>query len=211
MHLTFERSLHNSLNKATMILLLVTLTGVQPGQSGSMTITFQVWDFQTAEPLPSSIVLLTGGAVLNQTTNEAGNTTITLPFGSYTITVSKSQCSKIGPQPFTVDETTPSFVIAKLQCPSVGSPPFVNPHVQTDKSEYQIGQVISWTTTGFAPGAYVQPCIGDLCGGVVQSNRSGIAQGTFAVDARVNAGNQTLTATDITSDASAQIQILVLV
>ena len=199
------------MHKAAVILLLATFMGVHPNQSGSMIITFQVWNFQTAEPLPASIVLLTGATVLNQTTNEAGNTTITVPFGSYTITVSKSQCSKIGPQSFTVDETTPSFVIAKLQCPPAGAPPFVNPHVQTDKSQYQAGEAIGWTTTGFAPGAYVQPCVGELCGGIVQSNRSGIAQGTFAVDARVTIGNQTLTVTDITTNAATQIQILILV
>lgn len=192
------------------VLLLISLTGVLQQQASSATVTFQVRDFWTADPIPTAVVLLSGPTALNQTTNQAGNTTFTIPFGSYMITVSKTQCSQIGPQSFIVDQTAPAFIIAKLQCPPAGSPPLANPHVQTDRTQYQIGEVIEWTATGFAPGAYIQPCLGEMCGAVVQSSNSGIYQGIMVVDGRVSAGNQTLSITDITTNAQAQSQILIL-
>jgi len=202
----------NSLSRTVVIMLVLTLTGLQQtqAQASSATINFQVWDFWTADALPAAVVLLIGPATFNQTTNQAGNATVSLPFGNYTITVSKTQCSQIGPQQFTVDQTAPSDIIAKLKCPIAGSPALVNPHVQTDRPDYEIGQIISWTATGFAPGAYVQPCLADMCGAVVQSDRSGVSEGKIVVHARVPAGNQTLSVMDITSGDSVQIQIAIL-
>src|SRR3990172_5361641 len=137
--------------KITAILMVLIFTVSHQAQVGSVTINFQVRDFLTAQPILAATILLSGPSTLNQTTNDSGNATVNIPFGSYTITVSKSDCKQIGPQNFIVDQNTPTFVIAKLQCPPSGSPPLVNPHVQTDLPQYHLGQVITWTTTGFAP------------------------------------------------------------
>ena len=196
--------------KISTILIVLIVTGIPQAQVGSMTINFQVRDFGTAQPILAAIIRLSGPSPLNQTTNDRGNATVNIPFGSYTIIVSKSGCNQIGPQNFIVDQNAPVHIIAKLQCPPSGSPPLVNPHVQTDRPQYQMGQIITWTITGFAPGAYVQPCLAELCGAVVQSNTSGTFEGTMLVDALVSIGNQTLTVTDVVTGASTEVQFLIL-
>ena len=195
--------------KINAILMVLMVTGIHQAQVGSMTINFQVRDFGTAQPILAAIILLSGPTTLNQTTNDRGNATANIPFGSYTITVSKSGCKQIGPQNFIVDQNAPVHIIAKLQCPPSGSPPLVNPHVQTNLPQYHMGQVITWTITGFAPGAYVQPCLAELCGAVEQSSTSGTFEGTMRVDELVPVGNQTLTVTDIATSASTQVQVLI--
>ena len=195
--------------KITAILMVLMVTGIHQAQVGSVTINFQVRDFGTAQPILAATILLSGPSTLNQTTNDSGNATVSIPFGSYAITVSKSGCKQIGPQNFIVDQNAPVHIIAKLQCPPSGAPPLVNPHVQTDMPEYHKGQVITWTITGFAPGAYVQPCLAELCGAVEQSSTSGTFEGTMLVDALVPIGNQTLTVTDIVTSASTQVQVLI--
>lgn len=196
--------------KITAILMVLMVTGIPQAQVGSSTINFQVRDFWTAQPILAAAILLSGPSTLNKTTNDSGNATVNIPFGSYTITVSKSGCTQIGPQDFIVDQNAPTFVIAKLQCPPSGSPPLVNPHVQTDRPQYQVGNVVTWTITGFAPGAYVQPCLAKLCGAVEQSNTSGTLEGRLLIDQLVSVGNQTLTVTDVATGASTEVQVLIL-
>lgn len=193
-----------------LVLMLLAATGVHQQQAGTITIQFQVKNFWTAEPIQGVTILLSGPSTISQTTNQDGNTTITIPFGNYEIIVNKAPCTQIGPQNFIVDQTAPAQIIAKLQCAPSGTPPLANPHVQTDQPQYQHGQRIAWVTTGFTPGAYVQPCLGQLCGSVVQSNISGASEGTILVDQLVPTGNQTLSVRDIVTNTVTQVQVLIL-
>ncbi len=193
--------------KIVAILMLLTVSGIHQSQAGTATINFQVRDFWTAEPILGATILLSGIPTLTLTTKEGGNATLNIPFGNYTITVSKAECTQIGPQIFVANENPATYIIAKLQCPPPGSPPLVDPHLHTDRAQYHIGEVITWSITGFAPGAYVQPCLAGLCGPVVQSDASGTLEGTLLVDQLVPTGDQPLTVADITTSASTQIQV----
>jgi hypothetical protein len=193
-----------------LILMLLSATGVHQQQAGTITIQFQVKNFWTAEPIQGVTILLSGPSTISQTTNQDGNTTVTVPFGNYEIIVNKAPCTQIGPQNFIVDATTLKQIIAKLQCAPSGTPPLVNPHVQTDQPQYQHGQRIVWITSGFSPGAYVQPCLGQLCGSVGRSSISGTFEGTILVDQLVSTGNQTLSVRDIVTNTMTQVQVLIL-
>jgi hypothetical protein len=192
-----------------VVLLLAAL--VRPTQSNAFTFNFHVQDNTTAQPIQGAIISLSGPlpAQLNQTTNVAGNTTVTLPPGSYTITVSKSQCDQIGPQSFIVDQTAPLNITVELSCQQSGSPPLENPSVQTDKSQYHYREIISWRTSGFAPGAYVQACLSSVCGGIIQSDSSGNARGAFLVDQPLSSG-QTFSVKNVNTGASGQITVTIM-
>lgn len=189
--------------------MLLIATGFSQLQTGSANINFQVIDFMTAEPLSGASIQLSGTSSINKTTNGVGNVTFSIPFGSYTITVSKSACSQIGPQYFVVDQTAPLRIIAKLRCPVSGAPPSVNPFVDTDRSQYRYGDLLNWVGKGFAPGAYVRPCLDSICGSTIQSDSEGNSVNTILIDQTFSLGTHVLTVLDVATNASAQMQITI--
>jgi len=188
-------------------LMLTALMLVQGQQTASMAIEFQVVDFATAQPLQDASVSLLGPQALNGTTNANGTAALSIPLGTYTLTVSKAACSGVGPQTFIVDETAPESIVIKLQCEQTGADPVENPTIQTDRTEYHYNDTITWTASGFAPGAYLQACVGSICGGVLQADRFGNATGIFVIDLTMTAGTQQLTILNIITGTSTQTQI----
>jgi hypothetical protein len=191
-----------------VVVILLSFAIVSPLQSSSPTITFHVQDFTTAQAIEGATVSLTGGQSVAQETGADGAVALSIQFGEYEIIVGKSQCSQIGPQSFIVDETAPSQIIVKLQCPPSGSPPLESPTLQTDKTTYSQREVLSWQSAGFAPGALVQPCLANICGGVAQSDSAGSANGVFVIDIQL-AGAQTFSVTNTNTATSAQVQITI--
>jgi hypothetical protein len=190
-----------------LALMLTALTFVYGQQTGSMAIEFQVVDFATAQPLQNASVSLLGQQPLNGTTNANGTTALTIPFGTYTLTISKASCTQLGPQPFIVDQTALANILVKLQCQQTSAQPQENPSVRTDRAEYHYNDTITWNASGFAPGAYLQACISTICGGVVQGDRFGNATGIFVIDINMIAGPQTLIIQNIITGTSTQTQI----
>jgi hypothetical protein len=196
-------------SQIALAILLVALTSMQPQQLATVTVSFQVIDSTTAKPFPGATVALSGPQPFNQTTDSNGVTSMAIPYGSYNLTISEQSCTQIGPQPFSIDQSAPSNIMVKLQCQETDSQKAESPSVQNDNTQYAYNQTIYWNATGFAPGAYVEACLGQLCGGVVQADSSGNAKGAFLVDKRVQAGQQTLTVKNIETGISGQAQITI--
>jgi len=95
--------------------VLLSLAIVVPYQSATMAITFQVKNYSN-QPIQGATISLSGVQSVSQNTDANGNATLNVPFGSYSITVSKASCTQIGPQPFIVDQTAPSSILVRLQC-----------------------------------------------------------------------------------------------
>ena len=189
-------------------LILLSLAFAGPSQSNVPTITFHVQDYSTAQPIQGATISLTGAQSLSKQTDTNGAVNIAIQFGEYQITAGKAQCTQIGPQRFVVDETVPSNVIVKLQCSPSGSPPLESPSLQTDTTTYHQGQVLTWQSTGFAPGAYVQPCLASACGGIAQSDSTGSSSGEFVINVQLS-GAQTFSIKNTNTGASAQVQITI--
>jgi hypothetical protein len=194
--------------QAALPLIILAFTIAGPSQSTAPIITFYVQDYTTAQPLQGATILLLGAQSITQDTSSNGIASIAIQFGNYQITVGKPQCTPIGPQQFVVDETAPPQITVKLQCSPSGSPPLENPTLQTDNTTYHQGDVLSWQTAGFAPGAYVRPCLGSVCGGIAQSNSIGQANGAFVISAQLT-GTQTFSVTNTNTGASVQDQITI--
>ena len=196
-------------SQIALAVLLVALTSLHTQQLATVTISFQVTDSTTAQPIPSATVSLAGPQAFNQTTDTDGITSLAIPYGSYNLTIGKQSCSQIGPQPFSIDQSAPSNILVKLQCQQTATQQTEKASVQTDKTQYAYNETIYWNASGFAPGAYVEACLGQLCGGVTQAQSSGNAKGVFLVDLRVQAGQQTLTVKNIVTGVSGQAQITI--
>jgi hypothetical protein len=196
-------------SQIALAVLLVALTSLHTQQLATVTISFQVSDSTTAETIPGATLSLAGTQSFNQTTDSNGITSLAIPYGSYNLTISKESCSQIGPQPFSIDQSAPSNILVKLQCQQTVSQQTENPSVQTDKAQYAYNETMYWNASGFAPGAYVQACLGQLCGGVIQADSSGNANGVFLVDQRVQAGQETLAVKNIVTGVSGQTQITI--
>jgi hypothetical protein len=194
--------------QATLPLVLLAFAIAGPSQSTAPIITFYVQDYTTAQPLQGATILLLGAQSITQETGANGIASIAIQFGNYQITVGKSQCSPIGPQQFVVDETAPPQITVKLQCSPSGSPPLETPSLRTDNTTYHRGDVLNWQTAGFAPGAYIRPCLGSVCGGIAQSDSIGEANGAFVITAQLS-GTQTFSVTNMNTGASAQGQITI--
>jgi hypothetical protein len=198
---------------ALAIIVIFAIAGLQIQQTTAQTITtlitYHVQDYTTAQPLPGATVALTGFTSFSQIADSNGNVTLAIPPGTFNITVSNSGCTQIGPQVFLVDQATPTSIIAQLHCPLSATQPKESPSLQTDKTQYGYGETVHWSTTGFAPGAYVQVCIANICGPVIQSNASGNALGMLSVDQRIPTGQQITTAKNTVTDASIQVQITI--
>jgi hypothetical protein len=200
------------LSAVLTIIALIALAGFHIQQAAALTstiMTYHVQDYTTAQPITGASLALTGLTSFSQIADTNGNVTLAVPPGTYNITVSSSGCTQVGPQVFVVDGTTPTSIIAELHCPSSSSQPKENPTLQTDKTQYRYGETVHWSTTGFAPGAYVQVCITNVCGPVIQSNASGNALGMFSIDQRIPTGQQALTAKNTVTTASMQVQITI--
>lgn len=196
-----------------IMLLLATSTGYIrsiTGESGVTTVTFHVQDYMTAQSIQGAVISMSGLQSISQTTNSAGNVTMVIPFGTYLITITAPPCTTIEPQTFITDETAPSSITVKLRCPQSLSPPLVNPVVQTDKSQYRHKEAVTWHSSGFAPGAYVQPCLSALCGGIIQSDGFGNASGVLLVESLVPLAQATLSVRDVNTNAIAQIAVTIL-
>jgi len=194
-------------NQIILALVLTALTFLHAQQTATITIQFQVVDFATAQPIQDATVSLAGLQALNGTTGADGAAALIIPFGTYNLTIAKTSCTGIGPQTFIVDQTAPQNILIKLQCQPIPTQPTENPSVQTDRPEYHYNDTITWTTTGFAPGAYLQACVESICGGVLQADKSGNAGGIFVIDVNMTTGNQTLTIRNIMTGTSTQTQI----
>ncbi len=188
-------------------LMFLTLSSAVPLQSTNVLITFQVRGVTTAQAIQGATISLVGSQTLTQDTNANGMVTLSIPYGKYTITVSELSCTQIGPESFIVDQSAPSSILVKLQCSSNGSPPLETPSLQTDKTQYHQRETVNWRSSGFAPGAYVQPCLAEVCGAVLQSDGSGNANGFFAID--VASGVQSFSVKNINTGTSAQISITI--
>ncbi len=207
----YMRSILRSLFAFTILLLTITTVHAAQSSVSAASIVFEIVDSKSGAPVSNATILFDGSSSIDQTTDGNGTTTLTLPYGTYNLTVSNADCSDFGPQLFTADQYAPKTIMAKLDCNQATSttPAQESPTLHTDKSQYTVNDTIYWNVAGFTRGAYLQACVGQLCGGVTEADSQGGLTGSFALDHRTTVGNQTLTVTNIITGSYGTTQITI--